>query len=125
VVAAAGYGRDDTSAVLRIADAAVATRERCLELFEAAGHPPSLRIGIDYGVAIGSEVGREPRLFNLWGAAARTADMMAASSTGTGAIQVTEAAYHHLRNHFLFRPRGSFYLPHIGTAQTFVLGSRR
>jgi class 3 adenylate cyclase len=125
VVAAAGYAPDDTAAVLRIADAAVATRERCLELFEAAGHPPSLRIGIDCGIAVGSEVGRQPRLFNLWGHAVHTADMMAASSTGTGAIQVTEAAYHRLRSHFLFRLRGSFYLPHIGTAQTFVLGSRR
>jgi adenylate cyclase len=125
VVAAAGCAPNDTTAVLRIADAAVATRERCLELFEAVGHPPSLRIGVDCGIAIGSQVGRQPRLFNLWGGAVRTADMMAASSTGTGAIQVTEAAYHRLREHFLFRPRGSFYLPHIGTAQTFVLGSRR
>jgi class 3 adenylate cyclase len=125
VVAAAGCAPNDTTAILRIADAAVAARERCLELFEAAGHPPSLRIGIDFGIVIGSQVGREPRLFNLWGEAVRTADMMAASSAGPGAIQVSEAAYHRLRQHFLFRPRGTFHLPHVGTAQTFVLGSRR
>jgi class 3 adenylate cyclase len=125
VVAAAGCAPNDTTAILRIADAAVAARERCLELFETVGHPPSLRIGIDFGIAIGSQVGRHPRLFNLWGEAVRTADMMAASSAGPGAIQVSEAAYHRLRQHFLFRPRGSFHLPRVGTAQTFVLGSRR
>ena len=125
VVAAAGCAPNDTTAIMRIADAAVAAREHCLELFEAAGHPPSLRIGIDFGIVIGSQVGRAPRLFNLWGEAVHTADIMAASSAGPGAIQVSEAAYHRLRQHFLFRPRGTFHLPHVGTAQTFVLGSRR
>jgi class 3 adenylate cyclase len=125
VVAAAGCAPNDTTAILRIADAAIAARERCLELFESVGHPPSLRIGIDFGIVIGGQVGREPRLFNLWGDVVRTADLMAASSPGPAAIQVSEAAYHSLRQYFLFRPRGNFHLPRVGTAQTFVLGGRR
>jgi class 3 adenylate cyclase len=125
VVAAAGCTPNDITATLRIADAAIAARERCLELFESVGQPPSLRIGIDFGIVIGGQVGRDPRLFNLWGEVVRTADMMAASSPGAAAIQVSEAAYGCLRQHFLFRPRGSFYLPRVGTVQTFVLGSRR
>jgi adenylate cyclase len=124
VVAAAGCTPADSSAILRIADAALAARERCLDLFEAADRSPAFRIGIDFGIAIGSPLGRQPRLFNLWGEAVRTADTMAASAPGVATIQVSEAAYQRLRQQFLFRPRGSFYVPRVGPAQTFVLASR-
>jgi adenylate cyclase len=124
VVAAAGFAPNDEEAIIRIAEAALAVRERCLELFDDSGHPPLFRIGIDHGIAIGSQVGRHPRLFNLWGEAVRTADMMAGSAIGAGSIQVSEAAYRLLRQQFLFRPRGSFYLPRVGAARTFVLASR-
>ncbi len=124
VVAAAGFTANDDGAVVRIADAALAIREKCLEAFEEAGQPPTFHIGIDFGIAIGSEVGRQPRLFNLWGEAVRTADAMASTAAGAGSIQVSEAAYQRLRRQFLFRPRGSFYLPQVGAARTFVLASR-
>jgi len=42
----------------------------------------------------------------------------------TGHGEATEAAYRRLRQDFLFRPRGSFYLPNVGVAQTFVLAGR-
>ena len=41
-----------------------------------------------------------------------------------GTIQATEAAYAHLRQDFLFRPRGRFFLPRVGEAQTFLLSGR-
>lgn len=124
VIAAAGCTPGDSSAILRVADAALAARERCLDLFEEADRPPAFRIGIDFGIAIGSQVGRQPRLFNLWGEAVRTADTMAASAAQAATIQVSEAAYQRLRQQFLFRPRGSFYVPRVGPARTFVLASR-
>jgi len=124
-VAAAGLDRRDTTGVERIADAAIAARERCLELFDAVGRDPTFRIGIACGMAIGGNVGREPRLFNLWGPAVFAAEVMAETCAGPGLIQVDEAAYHRLRSDFLFRPRGAFYLPRRGPTQTFVLGSRQ
>jgi class 3 adenylate cyclase len=124
-VAAAGFTADDANGVLRVADASIAVRERCLELFEANEHPPSFHIGVDYGVAIGNHVGHHPRLFNLWGPAVCRADLMATTGSGPGMIQVSEAAYHRLREHFVLRLRGSFYMPGVGLAQTFVLGSRQ
>lgn len=124
VVAAGGFTAGDDSAVVRIAEAALAVRERCLELFDDCGRPPAFGIGIDQGIAIGGEVGREPRLFNLWGEAVRTAETMAASAAGGASIQVSEAAYDLLRHQFLFRPRGSFYLPRVGAARTFILASQ-
>jgi class 3 adenylate cyclase len=122
-VAAAGFDPGDDEAMTRIANLAVAIRDRCSHLLEDADLPADFRIGIDCGLAIGSAVGKEPRLFNLWGDAVRTADIMAGSAT-PGAIQATEAAYGRLRQDFLFRPRGSFYLPHVGEARTFVLAGQ-
>jgi adenylate cyclase len=123
VVAAAGFTGGDNDATSRIAEAALEMRDRCAALFEDADLPPTFRIGMDCGPVTGSDVGREPRVFNLWGDAVRMANAMAASAPGSG-IQVTETAYHHLNRHFLLRPRGSFYMPRVGAAQSFVLAGR-
>jgi len=124
-VAAVGLTAGDSTAAMRIADASVEARDRFLELLEAGGHSPSFRIGIDCGTAVSGKIGHHPRLFNLWGEAVRTAELMADTGIGPGTIQVSEAAYHRLRSHFLFRPRGIFYLPSVGPSQTFILGSRQ
>jgi hypothetical protein len=42
-----------------------------------------------------------------------------------GAVQATESAYERLRQDFVFRPRGAFYLPQVGEARTFILAGRR
>jgi adenylate cyclase len=124
-IAAAGFTADDTGALLRVADASVAVRERCLELFQASGLAPSFHLGLDCGSAVGSHVGHEPRLFNLWGSVVRTAELLASTGTSPGMIQVSEAAYRVLREHFVFRLRGTFYRPGVGLAQAFVLASRQ
>jgi class 3 adenylate cyclase len=124
IIGAAGFNAPDGTAALLIADVALAIRDHCLELFEDSDHRQEFRIGIDCGPAIGSEVGREPRLFNLWGEAVRSAAHMALTGL-PGTVQVTEAAYERLRHDFLFRPRGAFYLPQVGEARTFILAGRR
>ena len=50
---------------------------------------------------------------------------MAQSASDSGSIQVSERAYEQLRQQFLFRPRGVFYMPRIGTARIFTLAGRR
>ena len=122
-VTAAGFGSGDADATARVAEATLAMRDRCAALFEDADIQATFRIGIDCGAATGSEVGREPRVFNLWGDSVRMANAMAASAPVSG-IQVTEAAYHRLSRHYLFRPRGSFYMPRVGAAQSFILAGR-
>ncbi len=123
VIAAAGPEGDAETAMFRIGALAVAMRERCTTLFEAAGPGAEFRIGLDCGAASGCGIGDEPRQFNLWGDAFETADAMA-SSAAPGAIQASEAAYALLRQGFLLRPRGSFYIPGIGEARTFVLAGQ-
>jgi adenylate cyclase len=102
---------------------ALAVRDRCIALFEESERSHEFQIGIDCSLAIGGAVGNEPRVFNLWGDAVHIAGAMAASAL-PGTVQATEAAYQRLREDFLFRPRGSFYLPRVGDARTFVLAGR-
>lgn len=126
LVAAAGCTtQPDPTAAMRLADAALAAREACLSLLTEAGMEPVFRIGMDFGGALGGELGEEPRLFNLWGDVIRTAELMAQSAPDSGTIQVSESAYAQLRQQFLFRSRGVFYVPRIGTARTFILAGRR
>jgi adenylate cyclase len=123
IVGAAGFTEGDGTAAARIANTAIASRDRIAELFKSHGLNPDFRLGMDSGVAIGRCLGAEPSLFNLWGEAVQTAQTMAAASL-PGTIQTSEASFQRLRQNFLFRPRGSFYLPTVGRAQTFVLAGQ-
>ena len=123
IIGAAGFSPDDATATSRIANAAVAGRDRLAALYEDRGLTPTFRIGIDSGPAVARSVGANPRVFNLWGGALRTAQTMAASALPS-TIQASEAAYLRLRQGFLLRPRGTFYLPAVGASQTFVLAER-
>lgn len=126
IVAASGCSaEDDPAAAIRLADAAIAIRELCLREMEGAGLDAFFHIGIDVGRVVGRTVGRDPSVFNLWGDAVRLADLMASSAADQGTIQVTENGYLRLRSHFLFRPRGRFYMPRVGVARSFVLAGRR
>jgi adenylate cyclase len=120
IVGAAGFSLNDPTAAARVAGVAVACRDRLQSLFEESGLAPYFRLGIDCGIAIGQPLGSNPRIFNLWGEAVQTAQVMA-SSASPGAIQVSEVAYRQLRRDFLLRPRGTFYLPAVGSSQTFIL----
>ena len=115
----------DALAAARLADAALATRETCLSLLTHSGLEPVFRIGIDFGGAFGCALGQAPRVFNLWGDVMRTAELMAQSAADIGSIQVSERAYEQLRQRFLFRARGVFYVPRVGIARTFILAGRR
>ncbi len=124
ILAAAGHDGDkEAEPLLRLAQAALEARQHCAALFEALGGQLEFRIGLDFGVAIGTAVGAGHRVFNLWGDAVRNADAMAASAL-PGTVQVTEAAYERLRPAFLLRPRGSFWVPRLGERRTYVLASR-
>jgi len=61
--AGGGFEPPAAYAAMRIADAAVAMRERCLSLFEESDQPPEFRIGLDHGIAIGQR--RRQRASNL------------------------------------------------------------
>jgi adenylate cyclase len=122
-IAAAGFDRQDQDAMNLIAALAITVRDRLSELIDTAGPGAEFRIGLGFGGCYGCLVGRERQQFNLWGEAFETAHHMARSAA-PGAIQASAGAYARLRQDFLFRPRGTFYLPGVGQSRTFVLAGQ-
>jgi len=123
IVAAAGYEDGAATAPTRLADMAVALRERCEAMLEDVDDPAVFSMGLDAGLALGGMVGAAPGIFNLWSEAVRGAEALAASAP-EGAIQASDAVYGLLRHDFLFRPRGRFFRPDIGESPLFVLAGR-
>ncbi|OUJ15710.1 adenylate/guanylate cyclase domain-containing protein [Acetobacter sp. DsW_063] len=115
----------DPSAIRRLAEAALALRERCMMLLSAANIEPIFSIGMDFGPALGGELGQEPKTFNLWGETVTLAELMAQGAPDVGTIEVTERVYQALRDRYLFRSRGSFYAPGSGIGRVYVLATRR
>ena len=103
-----------------VAELALNFQDTCLGIFENSSTVLDFRIGIDTGAVIGSAVGREHQIYNLWGEAVRTAGRMAESGS-TGEIHVSESTYRRLQSAYLFKVRGHYYLPNIGELTTYVL----
>ena len=119
IVAASGFEEDGSSAATGIAELALEVRDRCAPIFVGLGQPPNFRVGIDSGTAMGSMVGFGS-CYNIWGEAVRVASTMSETAR-PGTIQVTEATYELLRDRYLFRRRGGFFLEGTGDMATYVL----
>jgi class 3 adenylate cyclase len=123
IVCAAGLdGNPDDSARLLV-DMALDVQERCVRFFAAFHTRLEFRIGMDTGVVIGSPVGRAGQSYNLWGEAVRAAGWMAETGMA-GSIQVTESIYRRLRDSYLFKVRGTYYLQDVGELSTYMVTGR-
>lgn len=123
IVCAAGFDADPQASAEIMAEIALGAMDHCARLFARLERTLDFRIGIDSGPVIGSAVGRDRSLFNLWGEAVLTASRMAETGI-SGQIQATESTYRHLREDFLFRARGSYYLEGFGEFTTYMLSGR-
>jgi adenylate cyclase len=72
---------------------------------------------------MGSAIGFGQVAFNVWGEAVRVAATMATAAP-FGAVQTTESTYELLRDGFVFRRRGAFYLERLGEMTTYFLRGR-
>jgi adenylate cyclase len=123
IVCAAGLGEGSTDHCRIIADIALNLQDHCTHLFADLDKRMSFRIGIDRGAVIGSRLGRQRQSYNIWGDAVEAAIKMADTGV-TGGIHVSEAAYRSLREDFVFKVRGSFYLKNFGEIATYMLTGR-
>jgi class 3 adenylate cyclase len=120
IVAAEGFDGDGQRAAAALAEVALAVQDACARGFAGAGGRLDYAIGLDTGTVIGCAVGFGQTAYNVWGDAVRVAGSLAASAQ-PGTIQVSEAAYEQLRDRFVFRRRGGFYLEQVGEMTTYVL----
>jgi len=124
IVAAEGFDSDDREdAARRLASAALEIDAECMRIFTSLGRPPGFALGLDTGAVLGSAIGFGQVAFNVWGEAVRVAATMANSAPG-GMIQVTQSTYELLRDGFVFRRRGAFWLERLGEMTTYFLRGR-
>jgi len=122
-VCAAGFDDNPDHGVRVLADVALDLQERCVRLFADIHTRMEFRLGMDTGVVIGSAVGRGEGSYNLWGEAVRAAQWMAETSMA-GCIQVTASTYRRLRDSYLFKVRGTYYLQDVGELSTSIITGR-
>jgi hypothetical protein len=123
MVCATGMQDPSNHPVNAIADLALGFQDTCSHLFADLDKPMEFKIGIDTGGVIGRSVGQRQKSYNIWGEAVSTASMMADNGV-TGGIQVSETTYRRLRQNYLFKVRGRFYLQNIGEISTYLLTGR-
>jgi adenylate cyclase len=97
---------------------AIDIRDRLVELTSGWGAGSEFRIALDVGPVMVSPC--EGSGHSLWGGAIAVAKVLAASGRRR-AITASETAYSVLSGAFLFRQRGTYFLPETGTMRTFVL----
>ena len=120
VLAACSGGGQSVAVDARVvALAAVEVRDRLVDLTAGWGEGSEFKVAIDVGSVMTSTFG-EAGERSLWGGAIGVAKILAASGSRR-AITVSEAAYQILSGDFLFRQRGTYFLPETGTMRTFVL----
>jgi adenylate cyclase len=106
-----------------VATAMLALRDRLIEFEDQWSINLDFRLAIDIGTVMVSTVDTEPPTRSLWGGALGVAKVLAATA-GRRSVAASETAYEVLSGDFLFRPRGSYFLPETGTMRTFVMVGR-
>ncbi|MBW2454905.1 MAG: adenylate/guanylate cyclase domain-containing protein [Deltaproteobacteria bacterium] len=107
-----------------IADLALAIAAAGAEFRFPDGTPLSLRIGIDSGPAVAGVIGEAKFAYDLWGDTVNTASRME-SQGHAGVIQVTEACYRQLQEHFVLEPHGELEVKGKGRMKTYWLKGKR
>ncbi|TVR98942.1 MAG: GAF domain-containing protein [Rhodospirillales bacterium] len=106
-----------------LADLALALRDACAKVSTAVTLPPDDRFAMDTGTAFGADLDADDRLFNLWGGPVQLAGDLVMAATH-GSTVVSHATFVTLRNQFVFRARGAFYIEGLGETPIYVLSRR-
>jgi hypothetical protein len=106
-----------------MATAMLQLRDRLTRLEEKWSVELDFRLAMDVGTVMTSPVASDPPSRNLWGGAVGIARILAASAA-RHTVAASESAYELLGGQFLFRPRGSYFLPETGNMRTFIVVGR-
>ena len=121
-MAVAGLPEPAPDHVERIADLALAMRDRVREL--PVVPPVEVRIGIATGPVVAGVIGESRFIYDLWGDAVTTASRMESHGL-PGAIQVTSAVRDRLADGYELVERGRIEIKGRGPMETWLLEARR
>ncbi|QQE67306.1 adenylate/guanylate cyclase domain-containing protein [Leptolyngbya sp. BL0902] len=83
------------------------------------GQPFCLRIGINTGPVVAGVIGIKKFSYDLWGDAVNIASRLESQGL-IDRIQVSEATYHHLKDHYAFEARGTVNIKGRGPMTTYL-----
>lgn len=106
-----------------IAELALSMLEHVQRQYANFRFPIQLRLGINTGPVIAGIIGRHKFNYDLWGDTVNTASRMESHGL-PGKIQVTEATYHRLKDHYRFDQRGEIDIKGKGRMTTWFLTAR-
>lgn len=113
--------RDDHAEA--IADMALDMRQALGDFQQAVGKPLQIRVGINSGPLVAGVIGKKKFIYDLWGDSVNLAARMESHGV-PGEIQVTEATYHLLRDHFDLESRGDVEIKGKGEMPVWLVKGR-
>ena len=93
-------------------------------LGQELGEPLGLRIGIDSGPVVAGVIGEQKFSYDLWGDAVNTASRMESHGVADH-TQLTESAYHHLKEDYVCEKRGTINVKGKKEMTTYFLTGKR
>jgi adenylate cyclase len=118
VVGGAPVARDDHAVV--IAQLALDMQKEMVEFNAQTGKKMQLRIGVSSGPVVAGVIGTSKFAYDIWGDAVNMASRME-SACLPASIQVSEATYLLLKNHYKFVHRGLVKIKGKGEVDTYLL----
>ncbi len=106
-----------------MAEMALAIQQATARFQTPDGFPIQLRIGMHTGPVTAGVIGSKKFAYDLWGDAVNTASRMESQGL-PNCIQVTEATYQQLKDHFSFEKRGLITVKGKGDMPTYFLTGR-
>ena len=114
--------RDDHAEV--VAEMALDMLEVIKAFNRRHGTDLSMRVGINSGPVVAGVIGTKKFVYDIWGDAVNTASRMESQGL-KGGIQITEATYKHLKDHYEFTDRGMVVIKGKGQMHTYILKGRK
>jgi adenylate cyclase len=107
-----------------MAEMALGMMEAVREHNRESGGALQLRIGLNSGPVVAGVIGLKKFIYDLWGDTVNLASRMESNGL-PGRIQVSEASWARLRDHYDFEPRGEITVKGIGSVRAYLLAARK
>ncbi|HEY9690121.1 MAG TPA: adenylate/guanylate cyclase domain-containing protein, partial [Coleofasciculaceae cyanobacterium] len=109
---------------IAIMEMAIAMRREINQLRRETGLPLALRIGINTGAVVAGVIGIKKFSYDLWGDTVNVASRMESQGI-PGKIQVTEATYEYLKDHYEFERWSNLAVKGRGRMTAYLYVRRR